>query len=184
MASAIQLKPGPLVPIGPAARGKSSLAARLIIGGLNPQTIVSWDETRAEVCPSQPCACADARSGCPGKESCFCQNAKCLSIVTHKLMTHAKNKSYFYVDATNLKTRDWALTLQLAKENSLEATALLFDEIPLEELFRRNDARDRQVPREAIEKHVALHRGITVGRLKAAGFTAVHLIDDQTEFIL
>ena len=96
----------------------------------------------------------------------------------------AKKKSYFYLDATNLKTRDWALTLQLAKENNLESTALLFEAIPLEELLRRNDARSRQVPREAIEKHVALHQGITVERLKAAGFTNVHLINDQTEFLL
>lgn len=184
MASLIQLYPGAIIPIAPAARGKSSLAERLITAGLNSQAVVGWDKVRLELCPSQNCACPNARPGCLGQESCFCQSAAAVNIVSQRLSALADKKDYFYLDGTNLKARDWRLPLALTKENGIQATALLFSPLSLEELKKRNLNRSRQVPQAALEKHMLIHQGVTIDRLKAAGFDAIYLIDDQTEFIL
>ena len=56
-----------------------------------------------------------------------------------------------YIDATNLSRRERKPYLKIAQAHDCEIEAIFFD-VPLEVCRRRNRARRRVVPEEAIEK--------------------------------
>lgn len=180
----IKLKRGLIAPVACPARGKSTLAKKLVTAGLNTDAVVNLDNIRTSLCPSFPCECPDANPECRAKEGCFCRSADVQDIMHGKIEQCIEEKIHYYVDGMNIAPRYYPGLLVPPKNAGLHTTALLFTVLPFKEIVRRNNARDRQVPLPDLEKHHNTHRGTKVEKLLEAGFDTVHVIDDNTEFSL
>lgn len=178
---------GALVVVAPSARGKSTLARRLVTdGGLDASGIISMDAVRSELCKERPCECAanQPNGQCPGGTACQCRNGEVWAITNKRLAERAEKQLSYFVDGTNLVRRGRRDEIARAHANGLPAVALLATPMPLAELKRRNLRRPREVPEDILERFHERHAQVTVEGLLEEGFDAVYTWGDNTQFQL
>jgi predicted kinase len=162
-----------IVPVAPAARGKSTLAAGI------RATVLSSDALRGQWCPTSPCQCTEApEPGCPGGESCGCQNDRVFAEIRARALEVLRTGGTVLIDATNLGSDDRKTYVDIARTAGTAAVALLAAPLPLDELLRRNRSRARQVPEDVVAEMAEQHATITPEALIAEGFTRVEVWDD------
>jgi predicted kinase len=178
----VRLPNAALVAIGPPASGKSTVATKLVVGGLDASAVISTDAIRGQLCRLRPCACFHRQPGCPGGEACQCQNSRVFATVHQRAEARAREGLGFYVDGTNLSRSDRRKHIGRAHNHGLPAVALLSAPLSLAELETRNASRSRKVPNEELARLHAKYALITVAGLLEEGFDQVIVWDDNTTF--
>lgn len=179
----LELK-GMLLPIGPPAIGKTTLANKLMQSGLKPANFISWDETRLKYCPNSPCSCKNKKDNCLGKENCYCQNTEIFMNIKTRLKNLSKTEKVIYFDGLNLTVSSRKMALNFASENNLNKVALLFPHVSLEELNFRNNQRERTVPSEFLKERYLVHKQLTKEKLLTSGFNEVHVVSEKDTYKL
>ena len=178
---AVRIPPAIIVPVGPPACGKSTLAAKLVRAGLPASAVMSLDTVRGELC-SAPCRCPNAAPGCAGGETCQCVSRQAFLTVARRADIAAKQGRPVYVDGTNLVARVRRDSIKRAHAQGMPAVALLAKVVSLADLYAANTSRDRVVPTFVIDKMHAQHAIITAAALYAEGFDLVVEWDHNTTF--
>lgn len=142
--------------VAPPAAGKSTFAAQHFL----PTEIVSLDAARAWVTDDAGDTTATMAAVALAHQIC---------------RERLRRGRTTVLDATNLKPRDRVGLHEMARAAGRPRIALTFD-VPLAECQRRNAARPRVVPPEAIVRMFAMFRD-TLPRLATEGFAAVHAVD-------
>lgn len=162
-----RLPTGLLVPVAPAAAGKSTLARRLVAAGFDAADVVSSDLIRGLAAFGGDVTNQD-------------NNAAVFAEVDKQCDIRLRAGRSVYLDATNLDARSRARAVAQAHAHGLPAVALLSRPLGLDELVTRNASRDRNVPDFVLARHHARHAAITVASLYSEGFDLVVEWDDTT----
>lgn len=179
-----RLPPAVLIPVGPPASGKSTLAAKLVDAGLDPNAVLSSDRLRGQLCGPGPCECPNMVPGCIGGESCQCLNPRVFATIDRQADTLARQGQPFFVDGTNLVAKGRRRHIARAHANGMAAVALLARKRPMDDLLAANAGRDRQVPVDVMERMAAQWLTISAESLLAEGFDHVVEWDFDTSFEL
>jgi predicted kinase len=160
--------PSLVVLIGPAAAGKSTLAARLF----EVDEIVSSDALRALVSGDE----ADQRA-----------TGVAFRILHRTVATRLAGGRLTVVDATNLETAVRRPLIQRARAAGVPLTAIALD-LDAATVHRQNVSRRRVVASEVVDRHLAaMRRTLDGGRLTAEGFDQVVVLrsaDDATRLVV
>jgi protein phosphatase len=145
---------------GPAGCGKSTFAARHFL----PTQIVSSDECRALV------------SDDPVNQAVSGHAFDLMHFIVDKRLRLGR---LTVADATNLKREDRKPFAKIARRHNFNTAIILFD-VPLEVCLRRNAARSRVVPEEAL---VAQYKAFeqTMRAIWSEGFDYIYVLDEKTE---
>jgi protein phosphatase len=149
-----------IVLCGPAACGKSTWAAN----HFSPTQIVSSDECRARIADD------------PGDQSVSRHAFDLMYYILEKRLMLGRPA---VADATNLR-REHRSTLRRIAMGFQFNTAVIVFHIPVETCLRRNAARERKVPDEAVLNQYNLLEE-TLGTIENERFTYVHLLDETTQ---
>ena len=161
--------PSLIVLIGAAGSGKTTLAARLF----DPDEVISSDELRAAISGDA----ADQRATRPA-----------FAILHRELASRLATGGLVVVDATSVEERARRALLRGAKAADVAATALVLA-LPGALVHTRNQARrDRRVPAEVVDRHLARVAGLLAGgdaaaieMLRVEGFTTVVIARSDDE---
>jgi predicted kinase len=149
-----------IVLCGPAACGKSTWAAN----HFSPTQIVSSDDCRARIADD------------PGDQSISHHAFDLMYYILEKRLMLGR---LAVADATNLR-REHRSTLRRIATRFQFNTAVIVFHIPLETCLKRNAARERKVPEEALLSQYDLLEE-TLGTIQNERFTYVHLLDEITQ---
>ena len=149
-----------IVLCGPAACGKSTWAAN----HFSPTQIVSSDDCRARIADD------------PGDQSVSRHAFDLMYYILEKRLMLGR---LAVADATNLR-REHRSTLRRVAARFQFNTAVIAFHIPVETCLKRNAARERRVPEEALLNQYELLEE-TLGTIANERFTYVHLLDETTQ---
>jgi len=141
-----------LVPVGPAASGKSTWAKRMLAEGIADEH-VSSDAIREEL-----------------NLGPF-ERHKTFALFYKRIGEAAEAGKVAVADVTNLKTFARREILQTAR--NAPCVAVLLERLSVNELIRRDAGRERHVPHEVLAKHANSFRSITREKLLEEGFLDV-----------
>lgn len=134
-----------ILPIGPAAAGKSTLRHWLVDSGFDPDGIV---------CPD------DYRRVMTGDHTNQTANSRVFDVVNAVTNERLRNGLDVYVDATNLSKAGRDGMFNMAHGTDATIIMVLFD-TPPEECTRRNSHRAKPVPEDAMNRMFSAFSKIT-----------------------
>jgi len=170
--------PAVVVLVGPVAGGKTTARHALVAAGLDPELVVSLDDERLAL--RQRSENADR----PVK-ALNDYTLVALKICAHRQQRLLAAGTGYLADNTHLRRQERVVHVRAATAAGLRAVALLTAEAPLDELVRRNAARDDvlRVPDEVIARHHHRRSLLTPELLRDAdGFAEVYVVDASTAY--
>ena len=154
--------PSVVVLVGAAGSGKSTLAARLF----RPDEVLSSDALRAVISGDA----TDQRA-----------TGAAFRAIERQLERRLAQGRSAVIDATNVKARDRRPWLVAARRHGVPAVAIVLD-LPPDEVLAQAAGRDRHVPVEVIERHLAAVRAaVDDGALEREGFAPVVVLRSRAE---